>query len=523
MDDAEIVQQVRSGEREVYSQLVNRYQNAVYGVAYHYLRDFDDARDAAQESFVQAYLRLEQLQAPAKFGAWVRQITVNQCRMRLRQRATTESWDSLTIATDQVRQLDTRIVVRDALLCLSEDSRLTVVLYYFQAYSLQEIAAFLEVPVTTIKSRLRNARKRLQKELMHMVEETLTQERLPADFAMRVLHTLTSDGAVHSLALSQDGRFLANDSSNVVRFGEAEGDYIIKDEVQLWDTSSGQLLRTFRTPQPSAMESVTFSPDTTLLACASFHRQAESGWEGEVQLWETATGLLQKAFKVPDALVRAVSFSSDGQTIASGSRQFLPDTQSWHAEIQFWDVESGTLLRKIDVGEAVIFVAALTFAPDGKHIAAGTAHPNELGGQGSWRDCQVRLYDITTGNLVRAWDRSRANAQSKISFSPDGRLVATGDGPEGDILIWDTASDAPRHVLMGHKHRVFAVAFSPDGKLIASGSQDTTVKLWEVETGKLLNTLEGHLATIHAVSFASDGLSLVSGDIERVVKVWSVL
>jgi len=532
LNDAEIVRQVRGGDCEAYSQLVERYQNAVYGVAYHYLRNFDDARDAAQESFVQAYVRLGQLQVPDKFGAWIRQITANQCRMWLRQREMTEALDSVTATTNQMQQLETKLVVRDALWCLSEDSRLTVILYYFQSYSLQEIAAFLEVPVTTIKSRLRNARAQLQKELMDMIEETLTQERLPADFAVRVLHDLTSTGAVHSLAFSQDGRLLANDSSNVIRFGTGDGDYIINDEVQLWNTTDGQLLRTFRSSQPTAMESVAFSPDSKLLVCSSFHRQGEAvrqdetAWEGQVQLWEVDSGLLHKAFKLPNALVRAVAFSHDGQTIASGSRRFLLNTQTWSAEIQFWNVETGERLRKVDVGEGVIFPAALTFAPDGKHIAAGTGRVGELTEANShrpWIDCQVRLYNIVTGDLVRTWPRSRADAQSKIGFSPDGRLVGTGDGPEGDILIWESASVSPASKLAGHQHRVFAVAFSPDGKLIASGSQDATVKLWDIVTGKLLRTMKGHAAAVHDVSFSADGRSLASADIERVVKVWSVV
>jgi hypothetical protein len=64
---------------EAYSQLLQRYGNAVYALAYSHLHNFEDARDVAQEAFVAAYVRLGQLREPAKFGAWLRQITVNQC------------------------------------------------------------------------------------------------------------------------------------------------------------------------------------------------------------------------------------------------------------------------------------------------------------------------------------------------------------------------------------------------------------------------------------------------------------
>src|SRR5205823_1109499 len=61
---------------------------------------------------------------------------------------------------------------------------------YMQRWSLREIAAFLEVPVTTIKSRLRNARARLRKELQEMVHENLNTQPLPAEFAARVRERL---------------------------------------------------------------------------------------------------------------------------------------------------------------------------------------------------------------------------------------------------------------------------------------------------------------------------------------------
>ena len=58
MTDAEIVARIREGDAEAYTLLVDRYRSAAYGLAYHYLRSVEDARDLAQEALVQAYLRL---------------------------------------------------------------------------------------------------------------------------------------------------------------------------------------------------------------------------------------------------------------------------------------------------------------------------------------------------------------------------------------------------------------------------------------------------------------------------------
>jgi RNA polymerase sigma-70 factor (ECF subfamily) len=187
MTDAEIVACVRGGDTEAYALLVDRYRSAVYGLAYHSLRSVEDARDVAQEALVQAYRCLEQLREPARFGAWLGQITRNECRAwerRHRQRGA--SGEPQTV-DDGVDQLVTRLAVEQALARLSEASRLTLTLFYIDAYSMREIAEFLAVPVTTIKSRLRDARARIRKELREIVEETIKPAALPEDFADQVM------------------------------------------------------------------------------------------------------------------------------------------------------------------------------------------------------------------------------------------------------------------------------------------------------------------------------------------------
>lgn len=186
--DEEIVRAVWAGDVEAYSALVDRYRKIVYGLAYHHLRHFEDARDVAQEAFIQAYLHLRQLREPERFGAWLRQLTVNECRMWQRRQRPVEPLDELTATTGGGEDaLHTRLVVEQALGCLSDTSRLTLTLFYFQSQSLEEIAGFLEVPVTTIKSRLRNARARLRKEWMRMTEENLSAQAPAADFTQEVM------------------------------------------------------------------------------------------------------------------------------------------------------------------------------------------------------------------------------------------------------------------------------------------------------------------------------------------------
>jgi RNA polymerase sigma-70 factor (ECF subfamily) len=85
LNDAELIRRIHQGEAEAYTPLVERYRNLVYGLAYHQLQNFEDARDVTQEVFVRAYLHLDQLREPHKLTSWLRQMTINQCRMSRRR------------------------------------------------------------------------------------------------------------------------------------------------------------------------------------------------------------------------------------------------------------------------------------------------------------------------------------------------------------------------------------------------------------------------------------------------------
>jgi RNA polymerase sigma factor (sigma-70 family) len=187
--DAEIVRRVLEGDTEAYGVLVEQYRNGVYGLAYHHLRNFEAAREATQEAFVQAYQKLPQLRNPERFLPWLRQITLNACHLegRQRQRILPLEESSYGDADVAVEQIASRLVVQQALSHLSEACRLTLTLFYFYDYSVKEIAAFLELPITTIKSRLRDARARMEKELSMAFEQCVKEEPMAQGFAARVV------------------------------------------------------------------------------------------------------------------------------------------------------------------------------------------------------------------------------------------------------------------------------------------------------------------------------------------------
>jgi WD40 repeat protein len=98
-----------------------------------------------------------------------------------------------------------------------------------------------------------------------------------------------------------------------------------------------------------------------------------------------------------------------------------------------------------------------------------------------------------------------------VAFSPDGKLLASGDRV-GAVHLWRVADGKLVQTLLGHSEWVRTVAFSPDGRLLASGSFDKTARIWQLANGELLHTLKGHTCgdRLGASIWANIGANLVA-------------
>jgi WD40 repeat protein len=114
-----------------------------------------------------------------------------------------------------------------------------------------------------------------------------------------------------------------------------------------------------------------------------------------------------------------------------------------------------------------------------------------------------------------------SSSVSAVSFSPDGRQIASGSG-DNTIKLWDAATGDLQKTLTGHSSWISAVAFSPDGRQITSGSRDKTIKLWDATTGDLQKTLTGHSNWVSAVAFSPDGKQIASGSWDNTIKLWDI-
>lgn len=166
------VQAARAGDRRAFDQLVESYMRPVYNLTYRMLGNPQEAEDAAQETFMRAYARLDQYNEDHKFSTWIFSIANHHCIDRLRKRrATYVSIDDnpvLQNLSDETPQPEHSLLgkeeaaeVHRILAQLDPDYRTPLVLRYWEDLSYEEIAATLDLTIPAVKSRLFRARQKM--------------------------------------------------------------------------------------------------------------------------------------------------------------------------------------------------------------------------------------------------------------------------------------------------------------------------------------------------------------------------
>jgi WD40 repeat protein/serine/threonine protein kinase len=156
-------------------------------------------------------------------------------------------------------------------------------------------------------------------------------------------------------------------------------------------------------------------------------------------------------------------------------------------------------------------VSSVSFSVDGRRLASG-----------SW-DKTVKVWDLRQPDRPPLTLLGHTGTVSSVSFSVDGRRLASASGDK-TVRVWDLGQpDRPPLTFQGHTASVFSVSFSGDGRRVASGSADKTVRVWDLgQPDRPPLTLQGHTDSVWTVSFSSDGERLASGSVDKTVRVWDL-
>jgi WD40 repeat protein len=307
-----------------------------------------------------------------------------------------------------------------------------------------------------------------------------------------ILQDVSSSESISSnLAVSPDGKFLV-----------ANG---MSEPLVLRDKTDGRKLLVFKDGNevPNVVASA-FSPDSQTLAGATFKHQ--------ILLWTTQKGGIRQRFSGHSAWVKIITFSPNGQLLASGSKD---------KTIKIWDIKTGQLQRTLQLTQSV---AQISFSEDATII-----NSTDINGS-------VQQWDVRTGEaiqpLAHLQNKSAVKGEKvQTNLSADGMLVARAE-TDKTIKIWNLKTGQEVSTLSGHYDTAHTIKFSPNNHLIATvalsgehelltGGNFHDLRIWDVKTGELVAQSDGRQYVLSLV-FTPDSKTIVTAGKAEEVRLWDI-
>jgi RNA polymerase sigma-70 factor (ECF subfamily) len=189
--DLALVRRVQRGEKAAFDALVIKYQHKVVKLVMRYVRSFSEAEDIAQEAFIKAYRALPQFRGDSAFYTWLYRIAINTAKNAVAARDRSpidydldlQNPDESYEAQGRLKESETpealalteeiRGIVNSAMDALPEDLRTAIMLRELEGLSYEEIAASMDCPVGTVRSRIFRAREAIDRRLREVFESGL--------------------------------------------------------------------------------------------------------------------------------------------------------------------------------------------------------------------------------------------------------------------------------------------------------------------------------------------------------------
>lgn len=171
LTNEQIINGCKKGDHRSQMQLYDNYCDAMFNIAFRYLNNADDAKDAMQEGFIKAFVNIDGYESIFSIGAWLKRIVINQCLDVLKKRKLqfeAINDDTYFIENDADWLFDVQITKKEIIKSiqeLPEKYKVVVQLYLIDGYNHEEISEIINIPIETSRTHLHRGRLKLQKKL----------------------------------------------------------------------------------------------------------------------------------------------------------------------------------------------------------------------------------------------------------------------------------------------------------------------------------------------------------------------
>ncbi|MDE0396612.1 MAG: sigma-70 family RNA polymerase sigma factor [Candidatus Poribacteria bacterium] len=490
LTDAELIQLVQNRNEAAFTELIFRYTPRIWTIIVGNSRQRQDAEEIRNDVWMAVWQNIKGLQKVDSFGEWLQRIAYNACKRYYASghRSGDEIPHTHAVLVEHIdqnatsRYRETQLIaeVKEVVHHLPEKVRSVAELYYLEAWHIKEIAEALDLPIGTVKTKLRETRALLREAFDVEPKEGVNtmQDRRPARFNA-VPDDPTGNtwalpegaivrfgkGLLHKweIKLSPDGTYFAMSTG----MGLWWYDVFSTSPISLWETEGG------------SVNSFDFSHDGRWIVIANSDRM--------IKVLDVQSGECIIQIENQNAY-GSLACSSNGKRIATSDGSGI---------VKVFDVRNGELLAQMDRGAhkwKANDISGLQFSPDGKRLTACAGNPPLYSNAEDNYD--QLLNPDTEGYQIYVWDPETGEAiikfaGDKFAFSEDSRLLA-GASPDETVRdanrvdrcvsVWDIASGERIAHFTGHTDWVDAIAFSPCGQFVAS-SDRMLLQVLDIATG----------------------------------------
>ena len=544
LTDEELIRLVQNRNEAAFAELMSRWTPRIRSVVISNSRQRRDAEEIQTDIWVAVWQNVRELRNVESFGAWLHRIAYNACKRyyTLAKQSRSEIPHQQAVLVEHIdqhaaaRYREAQLIadVKEAIYNLPQKVRSVAELFYLESWHIKEIAAELNLTIGTVKTKLREVRKRLREEFDaepirgEVMSSKNVESHSPMQIEINKAEPSQVPAQLNVVAKDPSGNTWALPEGAIVRFGKGNvGDVKLlpnnkyfavgtgmgiwwydvssMSPISLWEPHKGNIssfdfshdgkwivthtrIRTIKVMDIQSGECVMQIDDHDAygdLACSSNGKWvATAGGDGVVKVLDVQTGeciaqMDRGEHKWKSNDIYELQFSPNGELLAAttGNHQLYSNDEENYDELLNPDTEGDQIyVWRPETGEVILKFAGrnFTFSSDSRLLAGACA--DETLNDDKRVDRWVSVWDITSGEHIAQFTE-HDDWVDDVAFSPCGQFVASSS--RGGLRVWDIATSSEKMIYPNFNDPFY----TSDGRLFALVfiRSSNTIEVWDVE------------------------------------------